>query len=119
MIELDLCGTRDVDELRDLRIGHRGRLLVSGVLRSTGIGRTAENDQAAQETCLTKPARASHLRLPWVGAGGGYLLSSSVDIPAGWSCISLKTASSFSFMSLYLLYSSTSRCESAVRPNSR
>ena len=115
MIKLDFRRTGDVDELGNLRVGRfRDR-----VLSSTGM-RGAENcQQEAGKSQVSQHAGSSHPHLPWADADGRYLLSSSVESPAGWSCISLKTGSSFSFISLYFLYSSTSCCESAVRPISR
>src|ERR1700722_2938588 len=123
MIELDLRGACDVDQLRNLRVGRRRGRLVGGlggrVLGSTGVGWAEDYEPEAQKSRASKRAGSSHPYLPWAGADGLYLVSSSVESPAGWSCISLKTACSFSFVSWYLLYSSTSCCESAVRPISR
>jgi hypothetical protein len=114
MVELDFGGARDVDELRN-------RGIWSGGLRPSGNRGVEEGEPDTYE----RPAQRLLFWGSWRAvADARYFASWSslemrLDTPAGCSCISLKMGSSFSFIILYFLYSSTSCCESAVRPISR
>ncbi len=114
MVELNFGGARDVDELRNRRI-------CSVRLRPRGSRLVEEGQPDTQERPAQRLLIGGFSRVVWDARyfASWSSLDMRLDAPAGCSCISLKMGSSFSFIILYFLYSSTSCCESAVRPISR